>query len=832
MSARHVVATRRGNVSITEQRSGMSSSWGGMGGYPIMDPAAIPPPGFSNQQRAGVLVTQHSLLQVDVVFTALRIISNNIIKMGDLWPYKESLTDDNIVYREYQSKRPAILTDTFGGGDIGGRGGAMMQCTGRDRTVWSMALFGEAFWYVLERDSRVRPSCLEVLHPAFMEVKEGKRRDGTTGRVFVYGTGSQKQELDPDDVIQIPFKSLPQAQRALSPITYAGVAGALAMAAYEFGSTWFSQGAAPSFILSTDVKLGQEEVQRIASKFSIEHSGLGAAHLPLVLDNGLKAEKVMSSPDEAQYLHSVDLAEEILTTVGWKTMGTIETGDVVYAEDGSQTTVLGKSPVFLDSPCYELEFADGSKVVASDDHRWHVWDNYDHQRGGGYHGEWKTITTADIASNWKWYQDKNRYRVACDGVVQAPEADLPIDPYIFGYWLGDGTSLDPSLTVGHRDVEHVTAAIERAGYHVTASSDLTGGWGTSKRLHLSNGTPKGLRNTLRDLGVLGRGKKHIPDVYLQASVEQRKALLAGLLDSDGSAFPSVRFTSTLPRLADDVLTLVRSLGQRARITHRDLPPREGVKTSKRQAVIHWTATFDPFRMARKSAAVRIWEDKPRAKDVRRMSIVGVRRVKPRSTRCIKVDHPSHVFLIGRTFVPTGNTLEYARNVIASWFGLPPSLLGNALERQTPQPAHTSEEESTKFLQHTLSGYMVPLEEAHSGLLPQGVKAAFNENALAKPDAQFLAQLILNMRQSQVMSIDELRARYAGLGPLPNGQGKNALAPLASNTAPSQTQHAPTPSDTAKAPTGTQKQMEGDEKRALVWLTQKIAAYERAAVEAA
>src|SRR6185437_7171713 len=76
-----------------------------------------------------------------------------------------------------------------------------------------------------------------------------------------------------------------------------------------------------------------------------------------------------------------------------------------------------------------------------------------------------------------------------------------------------------------------------------------------------------------------------------------------------------------------------------------------------------------------------------------------------------------------------HTLEYARNVIASWFGLPMSLLGNALERQTPQPAHTAEEETQKFLQHTLSGYMVPLEEAHSGLLPHGVRATFNENAL-------------------------------------------------------------------------------------------------------
>ena len=466
MGARHVVATRRGDVSITEQRSGLQSSWGGMGGYPIMDPAAIPPPGFSNQQRAGVLVTQHSLLQVDVVFTALRIISNNIIKMGDLWAYRRDISPDNIPFRRFLPEQPGILTDTFGGGGLGGRGGTMMQCTGRDRTVWSMALFGEAFWYVLERDRLVRPSCIEILHPAFMEVKEGKG-----GPIFVYGTGSEKQELDSDDVIHIPFKSMPQARRSLSPITYAGVAGALAMAAYEFGSTWFSQGAAPSFILTTDAKLGQEEVKRIADKFTIEHSGLHSAHLPLVLDNGLKAEKVMSSPDEAQYLH---------------------------------------------------------------------------------------------------------------------------------------------------------------------------------------------------------------------------------------------------------------------------------------------------------------------------------------------------------------TLEYARNVIASWFGLPGSLLGNALERQTPQPAHTSQEESMKFLQHTLSGYTVPLEEAHSALLPNKTLACFNTQALQEPDAQFLGQLMLALRQSQAATVNDLRTRYLGWAPVEDPAADQAMAPLASNVAPSQTGNAPAakPKDGAPA--------DDEEKRALAWLIGRMRDYEQAA----
>ena len=235
-----------------------------------------------------------------MVFTCLRVISNNIVKMGNLHAYKEELSPDNIPYRVFQKTQPPLLTDTWGG--------RMMQSTGRDRSVWSMALFGECFWYVIERDSLAFATALDVLHPAFMEVKT----DANGNPVYKYGPANHQKVLDPEDVIHIPFKSLPGARRALSPITYAGVAIALAMAAYEFGSTWFSQGASPDFILSTDNKLGQTEVDRIASKFLIEHSGLSSSHLPLVIDNGLKATKVMTSPDEAQYLQTLEYSRSVI----------------------------------------------------------------------------------------------------------------------------------------------------------------------------------------------------------------------------------------------------------------------------------------------------------------------------------------------------------------------------------------------------------------------------------------------------------------------------------------------------------------------------------------
>ena len=301
---RHVIATRSGNRELRNLQTGYPST-----GFDFADPRAIPPPGMHHLQRAGVVVTAHTLLQVDIVYVALRTISNNILAMaeGGLLPYTWGWSPDNIKYKKFVREERPILTNTFGGGALGGQGGTMMQCTGLDRTIWSMGLFGEAFWYVLRDPDLLAPMAVDVLHPAFMEVK---RKDGKV--TYTYGTGQNKKALPPENVIHIPLKSLPGASRALAPTEYAGVVGALAMAAYEFGSSWFSQGQAPDFILSTDQKLGTEEVERIADKFQLRHGGLSNAHLPVVLDSGIRADRVMASPDDAQYLNTLEYARQCI----------------------------------------------------------------------------------------------------------------------------------------------------------------------------------------------------------------------------------------------------------------------------------------------------------------------------------------------------------------------------------------------------------------------------------------------------------------------------------------------------------------------------------------
>lgn len=261
------------------------------------DPAAIPPLGYRGSSIAGVTVNSQTAMQVDSVFTSLRVLTNAIVKMGNPRAYTVELDSWNKPYRRWLPQQPAVLTNTFGN---------LFQFDGQARTVISLGLFGEAFWYVLTRDHLQRPSAIEVLNPALVE--PDKRNPGN----WLYGMGAQRRSLTQEDVIHIPFLALPGAQRGLSSMDYAGVAYALALAAMQYGQSWFAQGASPSYLLTTDAKLGVDEVKRIAQRFMVDHSGLSNAHLPLVLDSGLKAQKIQSTPDEAQYLATLQYARMVV----------------------------------------------------------------------------------------------------------------------------------------------------------------------------------------------------------------------------------------------------------------------------------------------------------------------------------------------------------------------------------------------------------------------------------------------------------------------------------------------------------------------------------------
>lgn len=140
-----------------------------------------------------------------------------------------------------------------------------------------------------------------------------------------------------------------------------------------------------------------------------------------------------------------------------------------------------------------------------------------------------------------------RFQLPWQDAFNLPDADLPVDPYTLGVWLGDGSTAKPAITHDPADTYELPYPVISVYEHATTGVLTTyyGGGLFAELLALGVAT--------RDYGVRS---KHIPDVYLRASTAQRWDLLCGLVDSDG--------TIALDKLTDairDVLDEAKRLDQ-------------------------------------------------------------------------------------------------------------------------------------------------------------------------------------------------------------------------------------------------------------------------------
>src|SRR3954451_9033723 len=175
--------------------------------------------------------------------------------------------------------------------------------------------------------------------------------------------------------------------------------------------------------------------------------------------------EVISVPDDlAARLEGKALALEtsVPSPPGWKTMGELGVGDEVFDERGIPCRVVAATDVMVGRPCREIELSDGSLFVADASHLW-VTTSKQERRPGRPRSS-SVRTTDEIARTLK-YGHEFSHQIALAGPVQYPTVDLPIDPYVLGYWLGDGTSSKGEITVGTGD-EEVLACFEAAGYTV------------------------------------------------------------------------------------------------------------------------------------------------------------------------------------------------------------------------------------------------------------------------------------------------------------------------------------------------------------------------------
>ena len=349
---------------------------------------------------------------------------------------------------------------------------------------------------------------------------------------------------------------------------------------------------------------------------------------------------------------ALDIDTPVPVPSGWRAMRDIKVGDKVVGSDGSLVNVTFVSPVMIDRECYRIVWNDGAEIVADAEHQWSARSRADRRAGRG----WRVVTTQEMVQARQRVGGERQWQTPGPPVARFGHADLPVDPWLLGFWLGD--SAGSMLTVGRGDRDEVLALCEQAGrtYREAAGENrytcAAASWGTRCAATGQYTLDDSFSSALRQLGLLRN--KHIPVVYKRAAVEQRERLLAGLVDSDGyveHATGRIEITTTRRALADDIAEVARSLGHRARVSEeramldgRDVGPKHRVR---------WTARKGGGLLARKCLGDRSQLGQPDRISTR--YIDRIERVESRPVRCIAVDAPDHLYVAGRDWIVTHNT---------------------------------------------------------------------------------------------------------------------------------------------------------------------------------
>ncbi len=372
----------------------------------------------------------------------------------------------------------------------------------------------------------------------------------------------------------------------------------------------------------------------------------GIPHLDYML-KGLVKETLTTVIASTGVGKAVTLNTPILTPDGFVLMRDIKVGSKVFDEKGNECSVQAVFPQG-EKQVYRVHFEDGTYVDCCKDHLWKFKTIDDVAR----HNEWRVETTEQLLQRPIKRDKSFNLCVPVAEVIDFPEKELPLDPYVLGCLLGDGgfTTDRISFTNPEEDiVSKLNDILQDYGYFKCNPSTYC------QYLFKSN-TP-GFNYLYRIIGaldLLGNNSlnKFIPKDYLYASKEQRLDLLRGLIDTDGhvNSGGHVYYFTSSEELRDNVAQLIRSLGFRCSTSEYT---RFGSNTEYRITIWSDSDVFFTSKKHREKYAGRSIPNKKTHYEI--LKIVDIEVLdKFEEMQCITVDSPYHTFICG-DFIVTHNT---------------------------------------------------------------------------------------------------------------------------------------------------------------------------------
>ena len=341
---------------------------------------------------------------------------------------------------------------------------------------------------------------------------------------------------------------------------------------------------------------------------------------------------------------ALTLNSKLYTKNGPILMRDVKIGDEIANPDGGFSKVLNIYPQGI-KQVYRVYFSNDTHVDCCEEHLWSI--NQDGKKNK------IIVNTKYLADNARRSDGKRILSIPCTKPVNFDRKNYTIDPYLLGIIISESNCTNGNVVFTTCESE----ILQKIG------SSLHNDYTIKTKQKIDHRIVKKCRSSktnlykeeLKLLDIWGKYsyEKHIPKEYKYGSIDQRIALLQGLMDGDGTVskegYPS--YSTTSYKLANDICELVYSLGGTTRIKEKQGSIKENgsrYRTSHRM-YISLPNDINLFFLERKKRKII-----PKTKYFPKLYVDRVEKLDYQPMQCISVDHKDSLYLTDN-YTPTHNT---------------------------------------------------------------------------------------------------------------------------------------------------------------------------------
>jgi HK97 family phage portal protein len=253
---------------------------------------APPPPGQGyGTAAAGVVISEHTALQLAAVYGSVSIICDSLATLP---------------IRQYRATGPDTAVQIDPSPVIAQPWPEITQRDYITQGTASMLLRGNLFGNITGRDEPyLLPSQVQLVHP-----DHAKRRRLPNGTIE---TRYWNQVVSPDNVTMAMALSVPESIVGLNPIEYMRNVLGVARAQDLYGGAFFSNSARPDGVITLEGDYDPDEAVAVKNSWLEAHQGINASHLPAVLTGGATFKPITVNASDAQFLEQMQLSASTIS---------------------------------------------------------------------------------------------------------------------------------------------------------------------------------------------------------------------------------------------------------------------------------------------------------------------------------------------------------------------------------------------------------------------------------------------------------------------------------------------------------------------------------------